>query len=165
MDMTNDRKAAMASLWKKFGFKVNSLSERIKLQKTIYLLANLGYKDLKPYLKTYSMYIYGPYSSKVAKDAFELSQENFSSEKLSEEQENILKCFIDIKSMLPDKNDAPEYMGLELLANITFFANMDKTSTPESLFETLKKKKIYFDDKEYFGKALDILRKNNLIHL
>jgi len=163
--MTNPSELALAALWKKLNFNTNTLADRIRLQKTVYLLSKLGYNELKAYEKTYQMYIYGPYSQKVARDAFMLSTQEIVDTPLSKEQTEILKRFCDLESSLPNKNEAPLYSNLELMANILYLLENNQSHDLKSIFAYLATKKSYFNDLVYFNKALDILQSSGLIHL
>jgi uncharacterized protein YwgA len=64
----SNRKEVLGKLWAHFNFSLDSLVDRIVLQKTVYILSRLGYPGLNEYYKDFGMYIHGPYSSLLAKE-------------------------------------------------------------------------------------------------
>lgn len=161
------RKLALARVWKALDFRLDSLPERIRLQKTVYLLAKMGVNDLRDYLPDYGMYLYGPYSSAVAKDAFELS-ENKLAEKLNEnnpltdDEKGKIRLLTLMIRNIPVGKDDPTHSSYELLSDIIYYST-DKNKNSDEIFAEVKKKRSYLDNREKFNHAENLLRTNNLL--
>lgn len=125
--MQVDAKAILYMVAKEFGLKRDTTKDRLKLQKTIYLLqANglqLGYG--------FSWYKYGPYSQDLVQDAYKVlrSEEyRYSRETRSWSfSENSLERFTKFKELLGDK--LHDETQLELLASVDF---VEQTWCPEA---------------------------------
>ena len=152
-------------IWDYFSFSVDSLSERIKLQKITYLLSMFGFSGFEQYKKSHNIYIHGPYSSLVADDAYKISNENITSNKniqYTSHDEVLLNLIKEIDEKLLTKN-MPKYSNYELVADITYFSKKHPSWDSEQIFEELRNKKDYFGDKEYFKKAEQFLKTKDLI--
>jgi len=96
---------------------VEDLKKRKVLQKTIYILQEMGFK----FRYNYNWYIHGPYSSALADDAYELQN---NKEYYEQEAENYhfrgnTKLIIDkFKESFKGKTDDEEW--LELVASLLF---------------------------------------------
>ena len=139
------------SIWKSLGnLNMNSFSDRLILQKKVFLLQemglNLGY-DFKKY-------IYGPYSSELAKDSFTIDIKNNS-------EEESLKSFFDkLKELSSGHENEPRWF--ELLATITYLKNkMDKNKI--EIKKLIEEEKPYLSDDLLFNEAYSRLIKLKVI--
>src|SRR3989344_3884315 len=89
----SNRKEVLGKLWAHFNFSLNSLVDRIVLQKTIYVLSYLNYPNLGDYKKDFAMYIHGPYSPLLAHDAYDLSENLKIKSGFSETEEEKVSLF------------------------------------------------------------------------
>lgn len=155
----------LARVWKLRRLSVSSLVDRVILQKTIYLLAILGHKGLAPYLRTYSMYIYGPYSPEVARDAYSINESGewkrikMTASEVSE-VEKFSKKLDGIIDAIPDKEGESPEIKYELLADIIYFSREEPRITEEELFSKLREKHSYFDDSKRCFVTIGISRQN-----
>ena len=116
----------------------------------------------------YSLYIYGPYSTSVANDAYSLAKEiDTSNASFSAEESLILSKFDKMIQDISAKiKDLPKHTQLELLADIIHFnCEPDSIKNKALLFEKLVEKHSYFNNKLAFNIACDILIENKLISL
>jgi len=132
--MQVDAKAILCMVAKRFGLKRDTTEDRLRLQKTIYLLqANglqLGYG--------FGWYKYGPYSQDLVSDAYVvLRAEKYKYEKETRSwkfSKNSLERFKQFESICGDVlNDAAQ---LELVASVDF---VRQTWYPEATEEKLVK--------------------------
>ncbi len=141
----------LKSLWSKYEFKLDTLSNRIIFQKTIYLLQELGldvgYK--------FNWYIYGPYSSQLASDGFELEGKQ---ETKDFSPIRVKKSITSKFDKLIDKNSSTWY---EFLSSILFLKN--KKETKEKIFKQLAEHQSYLGDYETFEIAWKKLEVAGLI--
>lgn len=151
------RRRKLAKLFEIFGFNVDYLKNRIILQKTIYLLdiagMGLGYR--------FSYYIYGPYSSTLADDAYNISGNPEllkTAAKLTGAEE---ECIDRVKKMLDEyPSDSTWY---ELLGTIVYLKR-NKKPTDAELLKELEGHHSYLKDPVRFGKAITILQKNKFLN-
>ncbi len=141
----------LKSLWSKYEFKLDTLENRIIFQKTIYLLQelglNIGYK--------FNWYIYGPYSSQLASDGFELERKQETKDFSPVRVEKSITSKFD---KLIDKNSSTWY---EFLSSILFLKN--KKETKEKIFKQLAEHQSYLGDYETFEIAWKKLESAGLI--
>lgn len=143
MEATN--KSILYLLSKIFNLSRQSINERLRLQKLVYLLqasgVKLGYG--------FSWYKYGPYSQELVQDSYEVlesSKDRYEEEtsdwQFSKESED---KFNEFKNILADSIDNPE--KLELIASVSFVKNVWHSDAQKEDFpEIFKKYKIkYFD--------------------
>lgn len=166
--MTN-RKIVLAKLWNHFKFSLDSLPERIRLQKTIYLLMRLKYPKLSEFYSDYNLYIHGPYSSALAKDVYDLQESNqelLDNHKggFSSGEQGIIgdfeKLFKNIKCKFAEVED---FIICELLSDIIYYYCNNLASNDDELYEKLRHRKSYFDDRELVFSSISILRTNSAI--
>jgi len=155
---------ALLKIIKRYHLSISSITERIRIQKTIYLLKQLGFPGLR---YAFSFYIYGPYSNTLAKDVFAIFGEEDNIKNLNlnltKEEESVLKKFDKITTDFTKKSSfAIESQRLEMLSDITYLNNSQKKEK-EDVFETIAKKHSYLDKRDAFDLGWNILRKNNLI--
>ena len=101
------------------GFKMDTFDDRLILQKAVYLAqakgVNLGYY--------YSWYLYGPYTSALARDAFEIERElgegfdDSEGWQLDEDCQNLLEK---LTGLFREEDRATLALKLELLASVHF---------------------------------------------
>ncbi len=148
MDKT-DRLNKLGVLFREFSFSLETLKDRIILQKTIYLLKymglNLGYN--------FSYHLYGPYCGELTLDAYKRVKTTVL--KLTKNEEEAIIKLKKILKLYP--NDSTWY---ELLATTLFFKKEEKLDE-EKIFNEILKKKPYLSNKERYNIAYNHL--NNLI--
>jgi len=143
--MQLDTRAILYKVVEEFDLKRGSTTQRLKLQKTIYLLQAYG----MPLGYGFSWYRYGPYSQDLVYDAYRVlgPEKNKYAQATNSWtfSESSLKKFSEFKSICGNVLNNPE--KLELLASVDFIR---KTWYPESkrseivpLFK--KHKALYFD--------------------
>lgn len=159
------RKFALIRVWKKLNFKLDSLCERIRLQKTVYILAKMGFDELKAYLPTYGLYLYGPYSAVLAKDAFEIKEKlikDTSDNLLSKNESKIVKLFSETIESIPVCKDEPTHATYELLGNMIYYSEHERLNA-DKLFDKIKSKTAYFSDRKKFDVVEKALKEMSLV--
>ena len=147
-------KPAVERVIRGMNLNVSTLSERIKLQKIIYLFANLGFPKLENIESSYSRYVYGPYSTEVADVAYALEKTTKDVESFNPSETEVVTKFDNL--FLEMKNiDLPEYLKLEVLADMLYLLKL-KTYNKDEIFEILKNKKETFNN-------IDLLEETNAI--
>lgn len=122
-------------------FNIDSFSNRLKLQKIIYLLQiygiNLGY--------SFSWYLHGPYSQDLTKDAYQIEDFSKIKEVGFEDQfiENKFKQFTD--KLGDNKEDG---FWLEIAASIHLLKKLYPNKSKELIIEDIKNKGVLFKDRE-----------------
>jgi uncharacterized protein YwgA len=139
-----DRERATAGLLKRIDtFNVNSFSDRLRVQKIIFLLYSLlGLKQNYPY----TMYVRGPYSPALTKDFYEIKDTNLfkPAHFLDENVEKKFKIFIEqIKPISKDDNI------LELLATLSYIENNIGLATKKEMISKLKIVKPDYPERTY----------------
>jgi uncharacterized protein YwgA len=128
----------------------NTLESRIKFQKTIYLLKEMGAIKEK---FNFSWYMFGPYCSDVAKIGFEFIDNKIDKElNVSDDFENKLNNFLKIMKSC----DGNESKWLELLAT-THMIRKQNNMNKEEVFQKIIKHQYYFNNKDLFEKCWKIL--------
>jgi uncharacterized protein YwgA len=123
-------------------FSLDSFQDRLKLQKTVYLLQAfgifLGYN--------FNWYVYGPYSPGLASDAFGMAPglTNFEPIWFSDpEVENRFEQFLRFVSQ---KKDSPDW--LELVASIHMLRQMYPQKSREEIFDRMAAKQPHLPNEE-----------------
>jgi len=118
-------------------FDMLSFDNRLKLQKVIYLLKergiDLGY--------SFRFYVFGPYSTDLARNGFQMKPFSESQE-LRFETEAKEKIFETFKSKIMQHKDDKKW--LEAAASIVFLFKMRNDKT--SVFEQIKQKNTPFEE-------------------
>lgn len=118
-------------------FDMLTFSNRLRLQKIIYLLQaygiNLGYN--------FSWYLHGPYSTELTRQAFNIA--NFSSLKqVKFEDNNVEERFKEFLSKLGDKKNSDFW--LEVASSIHLLKNMRPPKTKNQIIESIENKSASF---------------------
>jgi uncharacterized protein YwgA len=133
-------------------FDMSSFQDRIKLQKTFYLMQefglNLGYG--------FSLYLHGPYCTELTREAFHIT--NFKEAKEIEfsipEYEKKFKLFL--KLIEPFKND-PEW--LEMASTIMIFKRLKPSAKEEDIIkEVINKHEEWKDNTKKLNDIMKILK-------
>jgi uncharacterized protein YwgA len=165
--MQIDDRAILHKVAEEFGLKRVNTKERLKLQKTIYLLQTYGLK----LGYGFSWYKYGPYSQDLVYDAYAvLGPEKHNYEKLASMwnfSRDCLKKFEEFKKICGDILRSAE--DLELVASVDYIRSTWYPSAKRSdIVKLLKQHKMHFFNgqpipEEKINKAFDIsyrLRQN-----
>lgn len=163
--MDKEKERALLILKKKFNFNMSEFSDRVMLQKTTYLLKELNFPGLTKY-KSYSWYIYGPYCSDLAHDAFTLYTKKdikdvIDNLELNLTEENIINKYKTLCKKLKISEGLPKYASLELFASIIYF-NKNKFNSEET-FKKIKEYKPHLAYETLYKDAEDILKTEKLI--
>ena len=154
----------LLKIWKHFDFNLNNLLERIRVQKTIFLLKKSGYPGLDKY--SYSWYLYGPYSRKLAADAFEIGTAlavSPSSVSFSEKEKAAIEKVKSILAIFDKSTEkTAKEIKFELLADILFWNGANK-KTKDEIFNELVKNHDYLNNRTHFDVAWGILSNHNLL--
>jgi len=160
----SNRIESLGKLRAYFGFGLGTLVDRIVLQKTVYILAHLGCPGLSEYKKDFTMYIHGPYSRKLAKDAYEFNVETIKHADLSPVEEEKINLFKKIVNFAKDTGVSLEYfMACEMVADLIYFYSGRLVSDENNAFELLKERKTYFNDSVKVKNVIDFLRSEKVI--
>lgn len=134
-----------------------ALDNRVRIQKYVYLAEHLGIET--GYSDTYSMYLYGPYSPKLADDYFSLAEKGFFDSTKDDVDIEIsndrLAKFLDL---VRDKDTD----WLEIAS--TTLAFMHRHSSIETLVDHVTYVKEYLG-KEKIKQVINELKEKNLIRL
>jgi len=134
--MQIDKRSILYKLAEEFGLKRGSTEERLKLQKTIYLLQAYGLK----LGYGFSWYRYGPYSQDLVYDAYTvLGSERNKYKQAADEwsfSQSCLQKFNEFKEVCGDILQSAEY--LELVASVdflrkTWYQNAERSQMPNLL--------------------------------
>ena len=143
--MISERVKLLGSLLKRIGytcFSMRTFKERLILQKQVYLLQAfglyLGYR--------YKWYLYGPYSSDLARDGFDLfNSELFSSlPKIKFGNPKAQALFTQYLDFLGKKKNDPEW--LELISSIHCLTEIYPDSSKDKIIEKVVSKQPYFNE-------------------
>lgn len=134
-----ERALVLGAIVKRIGtLDMDSFDGRLLLQKWVYLLQAfglfLGYR--------FKWYLYGPYSSELASDGFEISSLFHKIPKGRFAKKTSEKRFSDFRSFLDVGIDNPEW--LELLASIHFLNKLYRSRNKEEIIKMVMKKQTYF---------------------
>lgn len=131
----------------------NTLESRIKFQKTIYLLKEMGAIKEK---FNFSWYMFGPYCSDVAKLGFDFIKENIDNEiTVSDDFETKSSKFLEMI-----KSGENQSKWLELLASTHMFRKNNTSMDKEGIFQKIVEHQYYFNNRELFEKCWKILDSN-----
>lgn len=113
-----------------------SFDERVKLQKTVYLLQEFGF-DLG---YDFSWYVHGPYSVLLTRDGYALARSDFrpKSVRLTEDYEDKFRQFV--SDFLGQKKNNTKW--LELLASMLFLRKRHPSWRKEMIFNRLRRKRL-----------------------
>ncbi len=141
-------------------FKIN-FDDRLEFQKSIYLLQEAG----APLGYQFGWYIYGPYSSSLANDAFPVASLPAESFKMFNEPINAeaIKRFQTLIKAIP--RDRKRAYWLELLASVDYVMkhSYPKAKTKqEAIAAIMKLKRGKFGERD-IERAFVLLQKNNFI--
>lgn len=160
MELDAERAVALGIIHKSLGgFSMNTFSDRLRLQKSVYLLQEFGVK----LGYDYSWYIRGPYCSRLAKIGFDLEliysnieesdPTKFMNPKTSANFKNFLKFF---KSL---KNDINK---LELLASLHIVKTTHPRFNDTDVIDFVIKRKTHFTKNDCMN-GLNELKKWGLL--
>lgn len=125
-------------------FNFDDLNQRIKLQKVIYMLENLGV-HVGDYSFTWNKY--GPYSIALDDDAYRCSQQIERCEVTFTEEAK--KAFQLIKEMLSQKKTYKDYRWLECISSLHYLKYVMHVSNDDDVvIEKLVNKKKYLNNIE-----------------
>lgn len=145
--MPSARQSLLAGVLCRLGrFSVDKFQDRLRLQKTIYLLQAFGI-----YLGyNFNWYIYGPYSPALTRDAFEVLPQirmHAPMQLGDAEAEERFKVFM---HFLGDKKNDPQW--LELVGSLHMLRFMYGEKNRQVIFERMRKKQPYLsEDKRVAG--------------
>ena len=123
-------------------FDMDSFSNRLKLQKYIYLLQTFGI-DVG---YSFSWYIYGPYSTQLTRTGFE-AQEHFPNvEPLKLKNQQQEKVFIQFQEFI--ENHKEDDGWLEITSSIHFLKAINPDKTKDQIIEEIQNKQDYFKDQK-----------------
>lgn len=132
-------------------FDYNDFDKRIKLQKSVYLLENMGI-HVGNY--SFSWNKYGPYSLGLDSDAKRCSDKKIEKKVLfTDVAENGFKY---IKKLLSQKTNYSSVQWIECIASIHYLKNVFRI-VPNKLYDELVKRKPYLNNQEDFKNALAIV--------
>ncbi len=133
------------------GIDLDSLEGRIKFQKSMYLLKELG--AIKENF-TFTWYIFGPYSPDVARIGFDFVERGIDKEiPVSEDFESKMHIF---KEMV--RTNLNESKWLELLATLHFMLKYKyRGLSKEEIFQKLIEHQPYYNNRELFEKGWKVI--------
>ncbi len=145
-------KEFVSAIFNTFNLDLNSLPSRIAFQKTVYLLQSLGLESNF----NFRWHSFGPYSSSLAKVAFNLSSEEINnSQKLTGGE---VERFLQLK-----KDHMGDSRFLEMMADIVYLRKNFAPLSDEEIFTKLAEHHAYLNDPELFKLAIERLSRFNLI--
>lgn len=142
-----EQKDFVASAFRTFDLKLNTLAERIAFQKTIYILQEFGSGTNFNFV----WHNFGPYSSELARIGFSLSEADKADASMLNGES--FEKFVQFKS-----NHRRDSRFLEMVADIIFLKNKEKNIGDEKLFELLITHQSYLNDKDLFNLVLQRLK-------
>lgn len=139
--MATARHALLAGVLRRIGrFSLSKFQDRLRLQKTVYLLQAFGI-----YLGyNFNWYLYGPYSPGLTRDAFEVVPvlDRFSALRFADEEtEKRFNLFV---NFLGDKKDDPQW--LELVGSLHMLKLVYGEQGKEEIFKKTAEKQPYLSD-------------------
>ncbi len=138
--------------------KIEDMSNRIILQKTIFILQELGL-DLN---YNFNWYIYGPYSPSLTEDAFELKQNEKTYREESDEfnlSDHAQKIIERYNSIFGAKKE--DSVWLELIASLLFLRKFySKTNYDDLKAFLLEKKPKFESNPSLVNDAINFLKEN-----
>jgi hypothetical protein len=140
--MPTARQAVLAGVLRRIGqFSVDSFHERLKVQKTVYLMQAFGI-----YLGYgFNWYLYGPYSPGLTRDAYEvvptLERRPSPPPFVDPEAES---GFAKFREFLGSRKDDPKW--LELGASLHMLSRMYGKDNKKAIFEKMAEKQPYLTE-------------------
>jgi uncharacterized protein YwgA len=128
-------------------FDMSNFSDRLKLQKLVYLMKasgiNLGY--------SFRLYLHGPYCSLLARDGFDMPEIQECNEVIFEDKEKEEK-FKKLISFLKEFKDDKDKM--EILASLQFFRRLYPEKNEAEIISLVENKNPKFDGQKVKIKEL-----------
>ena len=145
--MNKSNFSILSKIWKRIGSpKMNNFSDRLLLQKKVYLLQelglNLGYN--------FTLYIYGPYSSQLASDGYKSDLNDEIS--IGDDFEDV--TFKKLEELERDHKD--DSLWFELLGTIVYLVKQKKKNKQEVIGD-IKENKSYLYQEKTFEEAWERL--------
>ncbi|MFW5988454.1 MAG: hypothetical protein ACOCQA_03345 [bacterium] len=135
-------------------FNYFNFEDRLKLQKTVYLLENMGV-SVGGY--GFNWYKHGPYSQALQDDAYD--SVNYHSREDIQFKENAKPIIENFREMVAEKpEDCELEEWLELLSSIYFLANMSEYNSKEIILEKIKEEKPHLKNERINEKAYEVLQ-------
>lgn len=135
-------------------FEYGELNQRIKLQKVVYLLENMGI-HVGDYSFTWNKY--GPYSIALDDDAYRCSQ---NSEKRSIVfTEEAMKAFEMIRDIVSQRTEYEDYNWLECIASLHYLKYVLHVSDDSKVLRRLAEEKKYLNSAKENANAMSIANK------
>lgn len=153
-----ERREVLGGLLKRIGnFDNRSLETRIIFQKTTYFLQvfgiNLGYK--------FNYYVYGPYSTELAKDGYILQNIFESMPPLKFEGNRYEELFTSFQRfVLPHAGDS---RWLEAAASMHIIKKLRPSATKAELIKSVKDKRKNLNNDQFCEEVYSCLVKNGLL--
>ena len=151
--MVQEQFYILNSIWEKLGSpSLNSFSDRLILQKKVFLLQEMGLNTNY----TFRKYLYGPYSSTLTKDSFKVDiKKEMPSD--NEDQEEIFEKLKKLEE--GHENDSSWF---ELLGTIVYLKNKEGKSK-EEIRQEISVEKPYLYEKNSFENAYLLLENFKII--
>ena len=146
-----EQKDFVASVFKTFDLKLNTLAERIAFQKTVYLLQKFGSGTNFRFV----WHNFGPYSSELARIGFSLNE-------IDKLNASILDIESSRKLIQIKEGQKGNSKFLEMMSDIIYLYDGKKINEKE-LFQILINHQSYLNDQDLFKLALQRLRAFNLL--
>lgn len=147
-----ENKTFVASAFKTFDLKLDTLAERIAFQKTIYLMQQLGSGTNFNFI----WHNFGPYSSELA-----IIGQLMSNTEKQEAEILTCKASIDFKELKKDEEKNSKF--LEMMADIVFLTQNAGIHGEEAIFNELCRHRSYLNDQNLFKLSIQRLETFNLI--
>lgn len=132
-------------------FDYQDFDKRVKLQKAVYLLENMGL-NVGDYSFTWALY--GPYSLRLDGDALQSMTYNLNPDIVFSDY--ALKCFSRLKTILQKRESYDERNWMECIASIHFLKNISHYDK-EKLFQVLTDKKPHLNQEIENEKAYEVV--------
>jgi uncharacterized protein YwgA len=137
------RQSVLGCVLRRVGsFSTATFPERLKLQKTVYLLQAFGIYLGYPF----NWYLYGPYSPQLTRDAFEVTPRLGRFEPLRFTDRETERRFQQFLAFLGDRKDDPKW--LELVASLHMLARIYGADNTNVIFEKVAAKQPYLSEGE-----------------
>jgi uncharacterized protein YwgA len=139
--MPSARQALLAGVLCRIGhFSVAKFQDRLRLQKTVYLLQAFGI-----YLGyNFNWYLYGPYSPGLTRDAFEVLPQMGRSSAVHFADQETERRFELFMKFLGDKKNDPQW--LELVGSLHMLRLMYGEKRREAIFKKMAEKQPYLSE-------------------
>ena len=148
MDIDNNTLVLLKSIWTKLGnFDMTIFEGRIRFQKAVYLIKELGF-NLN--FNDYNWYIHGPYSTIAAHHGYNL-YENWDLIKSQELSFDEIKILEKLKTILELGEMKDNSIWFELIASIRYWKKRGKSK--DEVFKILNKHALYFRDEKLLEKG------------